>query len=273
MADDLLQPAITTIPSPQPPPPPTAIATATTAPPSSSENHPAGPPLAPKRQRRPSVRLGEIGDQPAATQDSQHLRRPKYKFPKDNNSFSKAAAATAAVKARSLTNLVNGNGNTNTTDYSHETLIPDQNGGDAANFELGGARRPAKAKRPTTKRARSSWVSSSKAADGDSEDDGFRDTDNNQADSESPMKENSPIQSLENGAFGLWNDGGGGDGVRTWLIELGLSRYAPVFEIHEVDDDVLPLLTLEDLKDMGINAVGSRRKMYNAIQKLRKGFS
>lgn len=89
------------------------------------------------------------------------------------------------------------------------------------------------------------------------------------------MKENSPIQSLENGAFGLWNGGGGGsgDGVRTWLIELGLSRYAPVFEIHEVEDDVLPLLTLEDLKDMGINAVGSRRKMYNAIQKLRKGFS
>jgi hypothetical protein len=29
---------------------------------------------------------------------------------------------------------------------------------------------------------------------------------------------------------------------------------------------------LEDLKDMGINAVGSRRKLYSAIQKLRKGF-
>lgn len=63
------------------------------------------------------------------------------------------------------------------------------------------------------------------------------------------------------------------DGVGDWLIGLGLGRYAPVFEIHEVDDEVLPLLTLDDLKDMGINAVGSRRKMYTAIQKLRKGFS
>ncbi|KAM7254340.1 hypothetical protein ACFE04_026879 [Oxalis oulophora] len=64
------------------------------------------------------------------------------------------------------------------------------------------------------------------------------------------------------------------EGVRTWLIELGLSRYAPVFEIHEVDDEVLPMLTLEDLKDMGINVVGSRRKLYTAIQMLpHKGFS
>ncbi|KAG6495409.1 hypothetical protein ZIOFF_043217 [Zingiber officinale] len=38
-------------------------------------------------------------------------------------------------------------------------------------------------------------------------------------------------------------------GMRSWLKELGLSRYAPVFEIHEVDDEVLPLLTLDDLKD------------------------
>jgi hypothetical protein len=58
-------------------------------------------------------------------------------------------------------------------------------------------------------------------------------------------------------------------GVKAWLDGLGLSRYAPVFEIHEVDDEVLPLLTLEDLKDMGIGAVGSRRKMYASILKLR----
>jgi hypothetical protein len=60
----------------------------------------------------------------------------------------------------------------------------------------------------------------------------------------------------------------GYSGVRAWLDGLGLSRYAPVFQIHEVDDEVLPLLTLEDLKDMGVGAVGSRRKMYAAIQKL-----
>ncbi|KAF2311547.1 hypothetical protein GH714_024685 [Hevea brasiliensis] len=71
-----------------------------------------------------------------------------------------------------------------------------------------------------------------------------------------------------NGRYG----GGGEDGVRIWLNSIGLGRYAPVFEIHEVDDEVLPMLTLEDLKDMGINAVGSRRK-FCAIQKLGKGSS
>lgn len=92
---------------------------------------------------------------------------------------------------------------------------------------------------------------------------------------------------IENGVLtndnynGNGNGDGGGDGrseedddviggVRLWLNRLGLGRYAPVFEIHEVDDEVLPMLTLEDLKDMGINAVGSRRKMYCAIQKLKK---
>ncbi|KAH9329309.1 hypothetical protein KI387_001417 [Taxus chinensis] len=61
--------------------------------------------------------------------------------------------------------------------------------------------------------------------------------------------------------------------VRTWLNGLGLGRYAQLFEMHEVDSEVLPLLTLEDLRDMGINAVGSRRKMYNAIQNLQKSFT
>ena len=45
------------------------------------------------------------------------------------------------------------------------------------------------------------------------------------------------------------NENGGGrvrgveDGVRVWLNGLGLGRYAPVFEVHEVDDEVLPMLT------------------------------
>ena len=57
--------------------------------------------------------------------------------------------------------------------------------------------------------------------------------------------------------------------IKAGLDGIGLVWYAPVFEIHEVDDEVLPLLTLEDLKDMGIGAVGSRRKLFAAIQKLR----
>lgn len=61
-------------------------------------------------------------------------------------------------------------------------------------------------------------------------------------------------------------------GVRMWLNDLGLGKYAALFQIHGVDDEVLPLLTLEDLKDMGINEVGVRRKMYSSIQKLDRWF-
>ncbi|KAH6820732.1 Sterile alpha motif domain-containing protein [Perilla frutescens var. hirtella] len=61
-------------------------------------------------------------------------------------------------------------------------------------------------------------------------------------------------------------------GVRMWLNDLGLAKYAALFQIHGVDDEVLPLLTLEDLKDMGITEVGVRRKMYSSIQKLDRWF-
>ncbi|PON46425.1 Mitogen-activated protein kinase kinase kinase [Parasponia andersonii] len=59
--------------------------------------------------------------------------------------------------------------------------------------------------------------------------------------------------------------------VRTWLEEMGFGKYADVFEMHEVDEEALLLLTLEDLKEMGVFAVGPRRKLYNAIQQLRGG--
>lgn len=59
--------------------------------------------------------------------------------------------------------------------------------------------------------------------------------------------------------------------VTRWLEDLGFSRYAGLFETHEVDEETLPLLTLEDLTEMGVVAVGHRRKLYNAIQQLRGG--
>lgn len=248
---------ITTTTTTAPPPPTTAL--------HSAEN--PGPQFQPgqKRQRRPSVRLGEIGDQPAATVSiDSHMRRARYpwKLPKDSSK---------SVKARSITNLVNGHDST-------------ENG-----FEFGN--RKIKSKRAaTTKRVRSNWIANSKIDEGgDSreEGEGWMSAD------PSPVRDESPVQSAEEndnweaeeqrrvwgrGSESRENDAvempeSNWSGVRTWLIELGLSRYTPVFEIHEVDDEVLPMLTLEDLKDMGINAVGSRRKMYSAIQKLGKGFS
>ncbi|KAF4404760.1 hypothetical protein CsatB_022584 [Cannabis sativa] len=276
MADDFnpFQPPITAASTATIPPPTTATPPPQlTAPPSSFDN--PGPSLAPKRQRRPSVRLGEIGDQPAATLSyDSHVRRAKHpwRFSRDSSAV---AATSKSVKARSLTNLVNGG------DSQEIAEAEDRNqNGDALNFELGIRR--VKSKRATAvKRVRSNWVSNSNSkqlddgADSREElgEEGFRDFD---PELDSPMREQSPVQSLDNAGVDTWNDSlpeASCGGVRSWLIELGLSRYAPVFEIHEVDDDVLPMLTLEDLKDMGINAVGSRRKMYSAIQKLGKGFS
>ncbi|CAI9113378.1 OLC1v1013965C1 [Oldenlandia corymbosa var. corymbosa] len=63
------------------------------------------------------------------------------------------------------------------------------------------------------------------------------------------------------------NDGDVGS-VREWLEELGFGKFADLFEIHEVDEETLPLLTFEDLKDMGIDAIGARRKLFTAIQQL-----
>ncbi|CAI9281540.1 unnamed protein product [Lactuca saligna] len=57
--------------------------------------------------------------------------------------------------------------------------------------------------------------------------------------------------------------------VGRWLEDVGFGRYADVFEMHEVDEEALPLLTLDDLKEMGVLAVGPRRKLYAAISRLR----
>lgn len=59
--------------------------------------------------------------------------------------------------------------------------------------------------------------------------------------------------------------------VRRWLEDLEFCRYADIFEMHEVDEETLPLLTLDDLKEMGVFAVGHQRKLYTAIQQLRGG--
>jgi hypothetical protein len=50
-----------------------------------------------------------------------------------------------------------------------------------------------------------------------------------------------------------------------WLRGLGLEEYEAAFRDNNVDDTVLPSLTAEDLKDLGINTVGHRRKLLDAI--------
>ncbi|GAB2221402.1 hypothetical protein Drorol1_Dr00012578 [Drosera rotundifolia] len=325
--------------APHPPPPTFPATTATT----STENN-----ISSKRQRRPSVRLGEIGDQPAATVslESSYRRAKQWK----------AAAAlrdNKASKTRVLTNL--GGGGSETLDVGVER---DDRELHLDNLAIGSWRtsKDLKSSNKRVKRPRTNWlpnvdvgggigdVNNGASNDHGDGDDGVGEEGDRKdgfarvfevEDSESPFKEQSQgNDSLEDDDVerggGLGNDkelnfsrshnlirgssraaakgsryqneshhrldGGESDGrsdteknnagqsgrgrgwrredgVRIWLNGLGLGRYWPVFEIHEVDDEVLPMLTLEDLKDMGITAVGSRRKMFSAIQKLGKGFS
>jgi hypothetical protein len=53
--------------------------------------------------------------------------------------------------------------------------------------------------------------------------------------------------------------------IAAWLSSLGLERYKQAFEDNAVDFGVLPGLTADDLKDLGITAVGHRRKLLQAI--------
>jgi hypothetical protein len=54
-----------------------------------------------------------------------------------------------------------------------------------------------------------------------------------------------------------------------WLRGLGLERYEAAFRENKVDGTVLPSLTAEDLKDLGVGLVGDRRKLLDAIAALR----
>src|SRR6266487_2999509 len=58
--------------------------------------------------------------------------------------------------------------------------------------------------------------------------------------------------------------------VGSWLRGLGLERYEAAFRENEIDETVLPSLTADDLKDLGIGIVGHRRKLLDAIAALRE---
>jgi class 3 adenylate cyclase len=56
--------------------------------------------------------------------------------------------------------------------------------------------------------------------------------------------------------------------VVAWLRGLGLEQYEPAFRENAIDARVLPSLTAEDLKDLGITLVGHRRRLLDAIAAL-----
>jgi class 3 adenylate cyclase len=57
--------------------------------------------------------------------------------------------------------------------------------------------------------------------------------------------------------------------IASWLHGLGLQQYDQAFRDNAIDASVLPELTAEDLRDIGVDLVGHRRKLLAAISALR----
>ena len=57
--------------------------------------------------------------------------------------------------------------------------------------------------------------------------------------------------------------------VADWLRALGLERYGAAFRENDVDDKLLPDLTEDDLKGLGVGSIGHRRQLLKAIAALR----
>ncbi len=55
--------------------------------------------------------------------------------------------------------------------------------------------------------------------------------------------------------------------VDEWLERLGLSRYRAVFAEHDIDREILPDLTDQDLEKLGLS-LGHRKKLLRAIAEL-----
>ena len=61
--------------------------------------------------------------------------------------------------------------------------------------------------------------------------------------------------------------------IVVWLRSLGLGKYEAVFRENDIDETILPNLTAEDLKELGVASLGHRRKLLDAIAALRSDAS
>jgi SAM domain (Sterile alpha motif) len=56
--------------------------------------------------------------------------------------------------------------------------------------------------------------------------------------------------------------------IADWLRQLDLEQYIATFAENAIDWSVLPILTADALKELGVVAIGHRRKLLNAIATL-----
>jgi class 3 adenylate cyclase len=61
--------------------------------------------------------------------------------------------------------------------------------------------------------------------------------------------------------------------IVVWLRSLGLGKYEAAFRENDIDETILPGLTHETLKELGVASVGHRVKLLDAIAALRSGAS
>jgi class 3 adenylate cyclase len=61
--------------------------------------------------------------------------------------------------------------------------------------------------------------------------------------------------------------------VVVWLRSLGLARYEAAFRENDIDETVLPSLTHENLRELGVASLGHRVKLLDAIAALRNDAS
>src|ERR1700746_1958535 len=58
--------------------------------------------------------------------------------------------------------------------------------------------------------------------------------------------------------------------VVVWLRGLGLGKYEAAFRENDIDETVLPSLTHENLRELGVTSLGHRVKLLDAIVAMRK---
>ena len=59
--------------------------------------------------------------------------------------------------------------------------------------------------------------------------------------------------------------------IETWLTEIGLERYTAAFAENGVEQGLLPELTNEDLKDLGVERLADRKTILKSIARLSEG--
>src|SRR5262249_39585830 len=57
--------------------------------------------------------------------------------------------------------------------------------------------------------------------------------------------------------------------IADWLQKLGLGQYAHCFAENDINFAILPDLTDQDLKELGVSSLGNRRRLLRAIAQLK----